>query len=137
MKDTVIENIETGVALSGTDITAADARRTTLYGNFLKFFEQHDFLVMPTTQVPAFDVETEWVTQIEGQDLPSYLDWMSSCCIISTFGLPCISLPCGFTQAGLPVGIQIIGKPRADLDVLRAAFALEQVTAFGKQRPQL
>jgi amidase len=137
MKDTLIENIEVGLQLSGTDITAADANRTRLYLNLLNLFEQYDFLVLPTTQVQPFDVETEWVTEIEGQILPDYLDWMSICCIISIFDLPAISVPCGFTRQGLPVGIQVVGRPRADLDVLRAAYALEQVTAYSKQRPQL
>jgi amidase len=87
--------------------------------------------------VQPFAVETEWVNEIEGQGLPSYLDWMSICCIITVFGLPAISVPCGFTRAGLPVGIQIVGKPRADLAVLRAAHALEQATGHGMRRPPL
>jgi amidase len=137
MKDTVIENIEAGLKLSAMDITAADARRTRLYGNILSFFETHDFLLLPSTQVQPFPVETEWVHEIEGRALTSYLDWMSICCVITVFGLPAISVPCGFTSAGLPVGIQIVGKPRADLAVLRAAYALEQATGYGLQRPPL
>jgi len=137
MKDTVIQNIEAGLKLSATDITAADARRTQLFVNVLRFFQNHDFLLLPSTQVSPFPVETEWVTEIEGQSLPSYLDWMSICCIITVFGLPAISVPCGFTARGLPVGIQIVGKPRADLQVLRAAHALEQATGYGLQRPPL
>jgi amidase len=135
MKDTLIENIEAGLKLSAIDITAADTRRTRLYINVLRFFDDHDFLLLPSTQVQPFAVESEWVTEIEGQRLSSYLDWMSICCIITVFGLPAISVPCGFTGAGLPVGIQIVGRPRADLDVLRAAFALEQVTRYGLRRP--
>jgi len=137
MKDTVIQNIETGMKLSAADITAADARRTILFVKVLQFFETHDFLLLPSTQVQPFAVETEWVNEIEGQGLPSYLDWMSICCIITVFGLPAISVPCGFTRAGLPVGIQIVGKPRADLAVLRAAHALEQATGHGMRRPPL
>ena len=137
MKDTVIENIEAGMALSGSDITAADALRTQLYLRMLAFFEDHEFLVLPSTQVAPFDVATEWVTEIEGQQLDSYLDWMSICCIISVFGLPAISLPCGFTAAGLPVGLQIVGRPRADLAVLRAAYALEQTMGIGVQHPPI
>lgn len=137
MKDTVIENIEAGLKLAATDITAADARRTRLYLDVLTFFETHDFLVLPSTQVQPFGVETEWVREIEGEALHSYLDWMSICCIVTVFGLPAISVPCGFTRAGLPVGIQIVGRPRADLAVLRAAYALEQATGYGMRRPPL
>ena len=137
MKDTLIENVEAGLKLSATDITAADARRTQLYLRVLAFFEHHDFLLLPSTQVSPFPVEKEWVTDIEGNSLSSYLDWMSICCIITLFGLPAISVPCGFTPEGLPVGIQIVGKPRADLQVLRAAHALEQATGHGLRRPPL
>ena len=137
MKDTLIENIEAGLKLAATDITAADARRTQLYLRVLAFFEHHDFLLLPSTQVSPFPVEQEWVTDIEGHSLSSYLDWMSICCIITLFGLPAISVPCGFTPEGLPVGIQIVGKPRADLQVLRAAHALEQATGHGLRRPPL
>jgi len=137
MKDTVIENIEYGMSLSALDITAADARRTKLYLRVLDFFEHHDFLLLPATQVQPFPVETEWVRRIEGRELASYLDWMSICCIITVFGLPAISVPCGFTRAGLPVGLQIVGKPGADLDVLCAARALEQATGHGLRRPAL
>ena len=137
MKDTVIENIEAGLRLSGTDITAADAARTQLNQNVLAFFEDHDFLILPSTQVQPFDVETEWVREIEGQSLNNYLDWMSICCVITTFGLPAISVPCGFTDKGLPVGLQIVGGPRDDLGVLRAAFALEQSMDLIEKRPTL
>jgi amidase len=137
MKDTVIENIEAGLRLTALDITRADALRTQLYQRVLAFFENHDFLVLPATQVQPFGHETEWVQSIEGVSMSSYLDWMAICCIISVFGLPAISVPCGFTGAGLPVGLQIVGRPRDDLGVLRAAFALEQATGYCKRRPPL
>ena len=67
----------------------------------LKFFKRYDFLVLPSTQVQPFDCDIEWVSEIEGQMLPDYIDWMSVCCIISVFGQPAISVPAGFTDAGL------------------------------------
>tara|TARA_R110001592_G_scaffold363372_1_gene685957 strand:+ start:62333 stop:63790 length:1458 start_codon:yes stop_codon:yes gene_type:complete len=137
MKDTLIQNIESGLKLTATDITRADAHRTQLYQNILRFFDTHDFLILPSTQVAPFPVENEWVEEIAGVPQNTYLDWMSICCIITLFGLPAISIPCGFTKAGLPVGLQIVGRPRADLDVLRAAYALEQATGYGKRRPTL
>ena len=137
MKQTLIDNTEYGLSLSATDITKADAQRTQLYQNVLAFFEKHDFLVLPSTQVSPFPVENEWVEEIEGVPQNSYLDWMSISCIITVFGLPAISVPCGFTDTGLPVGLQIVGKPRADLDVLRAAYALEQALDYGSRRPAL
>ena len=125
MKDTVVENIEAGLRLSSLDITGADAVRTQLYQRVLNFFRDHDFLILPATQVQPFDHDIEWVRSIEGVELTSYLDWMAICCVISVFGLPAISVPCGFTRSGLPVGLQIVGRPRDDLGVLRATFAVQ------------
>ena len=135
MKDTIIGNIETGQQLNAMDITRADTVRTRLYARMLKFFKRYDFLVLPATQVQPFDCDIEWVREIEGQKLPDYIDWMSICCIISIFGLPAISVPAGFTDAGLPVGIQIVGPPRADAAVLGAAHHFEQATDFRNRRP--
>jgi amidase len=87
--------------------------------------------------VQPFDRDIEWVRSIEGVELTSYLDWMAICCVISVFGLPAISVPCGFTRSGLPVGLQIVGRPRDDLGVLRAAYALDQATGYCQQRPPL
>ena len=137
MKDTLISNIEAGQKLRATDINRADILRTRLYARMLKFFRRYDFLALPATQVQPFDCDTEWVRVIEGQTMSDYIDWMSVCCIISVFGLPAISVPAGFTEAGLPVGIQIVGPPRADAAVLGAARAFEQATDFHKRRPQL
>ncbi|MEM1156129.1 MAG: amidase family protein, partial [Pseudomonadota bacterium] len=66
-----------------------------------------------------------------------YLEWMSICCVISVLGLPAISVPCGFTQAGLPVGLQIVGRPGADLDILRVAHTLESTLDLVSKRPSL
>lgn len=135
MKDTVIGNIEAGQKLKAMDITRADTLRTRLYARMLNFFKHHDFLVLPATQVQPFDCDIEWVREIEGQALPDYIDWMSICCIISVFGLPAISVPAGFTETGLPVGIQIVGPPRADAALLGAARVFEQATDFRNRRP--
>jgi amidase len=137
MKDTVVENIEAGLRLTSIDVTGADAVRTQLYQHVLRFFRDHDFLILPATQVQPFDRDIEWVRSIEGVELTSYLDWMAICCVISVFGLPAISVPCGFTRSGLPVGLQIVGRPRDDLGVLRAAYALDQATGYCQQRPPL
>ncbi|MEM6583338.1 MAG: amidase [Pseudomonadota bacterium] len=137
MKDTLIDNIEAGMALTAADLTEADASRTTLYQGVLQFFARHDFLMLPATQVQPFPVEKEWVQEIDGIVLDDYLEWMSICCVISVLGLPAISVPCGFTQAGMPVGLQIVGRPGADLDVLRVAYALETALDLVSKRPSL
>ena len=88
-------------------------------------------------QVVPFDVSQPYVTQINGQALPTYLDWMKSCYQISVTGLPAISVPAGFTSDGLPVGLQIVGRPYDDLGVMQLAHAFEQITNFWKRRPSL
>ncbi|MCP3673356.1 MAG: amidase [Gammaproteobacteria bacterium] len=137
LKATLRENMELGFASSADDINKAEISRTQLTVRFIEYFKKYDFLVLPTTQVKPFDHNIEWVDKIEDSSLTNYIDWMSICCIISLFGLPAISVPCGFTEEGLPIGIQIVGKPRADLDVLKIAYAFETITNFHLKRPSL
>jgi amidase len=135
MKDTVVWNIEQGVGLSGPDVGRAERERTELYHRVLTFMEGYDFLAAPVSQVPPFDVKQRYVTEINGVEMETYIDWMKSCYYVTVTGLPAISVPCGFTPEGLPVGIQIVGRPREDLGVLQLAHAFEQATGFGKRRP--
>ncbi len=69
--------------------------------------------------------------------METYIDWMKSCYLVTVMGLPAISVPCGFTPEGLPVGVQIVGRPRDDLGVLRLAHAFESATEHGRRRPPL
>ena len=137
MKETVLWNIAEGKKLSGEDIANAQRWRTELFGRAVDFFEQFDFLVGPVTQVPAFNIEDEFVTEIEGTKFTSYIDWMQSCYFVTVTGMPAISVPAGFTAKGLPVGVQIIGGYRKDLDVLRIANAFELATNICSQAPSL
>jgi amidase len=137
LKDTVVWNIEQGLALAGSDIVAAEAKRTALYHRVREFMDRHEFLVLPVTQVPPFDVGQPYVTEINGVKLPTYIDWMRACSDITVTGLPAISVPGGFTEDGLPVGIQIVGRHNDDRGVLQLAHAFEQATGIGKRRPVL
>ena len=92
---------------------------------------------MPAAQVPPFPADQDWVREIDGQALETYIDWMTVCCAISVTGLPAISVPAGFTAEGLPVGLQIVGKPRGDLALLKIAHAFEAATGHGRRRPEL
>ncbi|MGH7331434.1 MAG: amidase [Candidatus Rokuibacteriota bacterium] len=135
MKDTVIWNIEEGLKLTGPQVADAELKRTQLYERVRRFMETHEFLVLPTVQVPPFDVGTPYVKEIDGQLLPTYIDWMRTCSDITVTGLPAISVPAGFTPEGLPVGIQIVGRHQNELQVLQLAYAFEQVTGVGRRRP--
>jgi amidase len=135
MKATVIWNIEQGQALSAADIAEAESRWSALTERVATFFAKFDFLVMPVTQVPPFDVGTEYPRDVAGVAMPTYLDWMESCWCITVTGLPAISVPCGFTADGLPVGVQIVGRRHGDLGVLRLAHAFEGATQVWRRRP--
>src|SRR5580700_7300088 len=112
MKDTVVWNIEQGAKLTGPQVGTAEAKRTALYQRMREFMRRYDYLVAPAVQVLPFDVETPYPTRINEVDLETYLDWMRSCYYITVTGAPALSVPCGFTSSGLPVGLQIIGAHR-------------------------
>ncbi len=135
LKATIVGNIAAGRALTGEDLARAERLRAQLWQRVLQFFTRYDALVCPVTQVPPFVIAQEYVTEIAGVPMQSYIDWMQSCTVISATGLPAISVPAGFTAAGLPVGIQIIGRPRGERALLELAFAFEQATMVGARRP--
>ena len=86
-------------------------------------------------QVPPFDADIAWPRSIDGVAMDNYISWMKTAYWISTTCRPAISVPAGFTDDGLPVGVQIVGRYRDDLNVLKIAHAFEQATGFGKRRP--
>lgn len=135
LKQTVIWNAEKGLTLSALDVAQAEAKRTALYGRLAAFFERYEFLCVPTTQVPPFAIDEEYPTEINGKQLDTYIDWMGLCYAITVTGCPALSVPCGFTPDGLPVGLQIVGRPHADVAVLQLAHAFEQATRFYQRRP--
>ncbi|HEY9431224.1 MAG TPA: amidase [Blastocatellia bacterium] len=137
MKDTVIWNIEQGLKLSGVDVARAEAKRTQLYHRVREFMERYEFLILPVSQVAPFPVDIDWVREINGVKMGSYIDWMATCYAITLTGLPAISVPCGFTSDGLPIGLQIVGRHQRDFDVLQLAFAFEQATQYGGIRPSV
>ena len=137
LKDTVVWNIEEGRRLNAQQVDRATVAWTKLAQRVEEFFATFAFLVLPVSQVLPFDVNTPYVTEINGEVLQTYLDWMRSCYFISVTGLPAIAVPCGFTNTGLPVGIQIVGRPEDDFGLLQLAYAFEQVTGVGQRRPAI
>lgn len=137
LKDTVIWNIEKGLGLTGPQISHAQKERAKLYHRVQEFFQQYDYLLLPVSQVVPFPIEMEWVREINGVEMQTYVDWMMSCSFITLTGHPAMSVPCGFTKDGLPVGIQIVGKYRGEFELLQLAYAFEQLTRFGMERPEI
>jgi amidase len=137
IKSTVVWNIEQGLRLSDADVERAEAKRSQLCRRVREFMERYEFLVLPVSQVAPFPVEVDWVREINGIKMETYIDWMATCYAITLTGLPAISIPCGFTSEGLPTGLQIVGRHRREFDVLQLAFAFEQATQHGKTRPSI
>jgi amidase len=135
VKESIRWNAEAGAKLTGSDVGRAEVLHTKLFEQVVSFFDRFDVLLTPTTQVLPFPVEQEYPTHVGGVPFGNYLEWMRSCTLISATGAPALSVPGGFTPDGLPVGLQIIGAPRADRRVLEVGHAFEQATRFGERRP--
>ncbi len=137
IKETVVWNIEAGRALTGPQVGRAMRLHAALLERLYTFMQTYDYIVAPVSQVPPFPIEQRYVTEINGIKMQNYIEWMRSCYYISVCNLPAISVPAGFTRDGLPVGIQIIGRPRADLSVLQLAHAYEQETQHWRRHPAI
>jgi amidase len=134
VKDTILWEIDRGLRLTPPEIAAALAKRTELYQRMRQFMERYDFFVLPTVQVPPFAVSEPYPQEIDGVRMETYIDWMKSCYYISIVGNPAISVPCGFTDDGLPIGLQIVGRHRDDWGVLQLAHAFEAAVDFAATR---
>jgi amidase len=134
-RDTAVWNIDRGLALSSEELLDAEVARTRIYRRVVAFFERYDALLLPAAQVAPFPADVDWVRNINGQPMDTYIDWMSVCCAISVTGLPAISVPAGFTPRGLPVGLQIVSGPHDDLGLLQLAHEFEQATLHHRRRP--
>ena len=123
--------------LSGPELGRSEVKRTALFHRVRVFMQNYDFLALPVSQVPPFPLEQEYVSEINGMKMETYLDWMRSCYYITVTGQPAISVPSGFTKDGLPVGLQLVGRPQDDLGVLQLAYAFEKATGFYNKVPDL
>ncbi len=134
-KPTIQEEVQRGRALGADEVAKAYVVLNDLWQRGVAFFENFDLLVAPVTQVSPFPADQEYPTEVNGVACTRYLDWMRSVCRITVLGLPALSLPAGFTEAGMPVGAQLIGGPQSDLQLLSAAKALETLTGHWQRRP--
>src|SRR5690606_26913834 len=107
-------NVEQGRHVTGEDLARAERARSRLFHRMADFFDTYDVLIAPVSQVPPFPAEEPYVREINGEELPDYLAWMRSAYWISVLHAPAASVPAGFTPSGLPVGVQIVGRPFAD-----------------------
>jgi amidase len=125
LKPDVIWNIEKGLKLTGEEVARAERLRARLVANMAAFFETYDLLLAPATIVPPFPVGDRTVTECDGQQFETYIDWLAIVFAVTLTSAPALSLPCGFTAGGLPVGLQMVGPLRSEGPLLSHAAALE------------
>jgi amidase len=135
LKPEAIFEIETALNLSACDITAASVIRTEWYQVVRRFFERYDFLILPTAQVFPFAADLHWPEQIGDKRMATYHEWMKGTLLVTMSGCPSLAVPAGFNAQALPIGIQIIGRNRGELDCLSLAHAYEAATNWTKARP--
>ena len=128
-------NIEYGLQLGAGEIRRSMQAQGQVFNNAAQFMQRYDLLICPATIIPAYPVEERYPGFSEGVPYADYYRWLAICCAITTTTLPVITLPCGKTDAGLPVALQVIGKPHGELDLFAYAGYLEQ--AFGWDGGQL
>src|SRR6202034_812582 len=109
-KDTLIWNVEQGLALDGPAIASAMLARSEVFRTVAQLLQRFDVLAAPSAQVAPFPVEQEYPTEVAGVAMPHYLGWMRVCSRITVSGHPVAAVPAGFTQDGLPVGLQLVGS---------------------------
>jgi amidase len=137
LKPEAIGEIEGGLALTSADLARAMVQHGQLMERMRRFQEKYEFMLCAVNQVPPFDVTLDWPKTIDGVKMEHYVAWMKSAYWITATFRPAISVPAGFTSEGLPVGLQIVGRHRADLAVLQMAHVFEQATGFGNRRPSI
>ena len=118
-----------GANLSASDVMDASVERTAFHRHVLGLFERVDFLALPSAQVWPFPVEERWPKSIAGRAMDTYHRWMEVVVIPTFAGLPAVSVPAGFSSTGLPMGLQLVGRPRGDLELLRLAARYEGTAA--------
>ena len=137
VKDTIQWEVARGSKLSAADIEHAHTRRSKAWDNMRIFQEKYEYFITPTSQVPPFDVTQPYPTEVAGVKMSTYIEWMKSCMMISALENPSLSIPCGFTEEGLPIGLQIVGRHRDEWSVLQLAHAFEQATPGTRRKPAI
>jgi amidase len=127
LKPEVIWNIEEGLKLTVEQIERAEAQRVAMTERTLKFFESYDLLLCPATIVPPYPIENRYVAECDGKKFDNYVEWLGIVYAITLACCPALSLPCGFTTSGLPIGLQMVARPRAEAELLAGARVLEDI----------
>ena len=137
LKPEVIWNIEHGLSLTSDDIARAELERGAMINRMAQFFSEYDLLVCPTVLTPPFDVDTRYLAELDGVPFDTYVSWLILTFAITLLGCPAISIPCGFTKAGLPVGLQIVAPWREEGYLLGASALFERAAGVADMAPRM
>ena len=137
MKPEAVWNTEQGFKLTAVDVGKSLQQHAAIVERVRQFMERYEYILCAVNQVPPFDVDIRYPEEVDGVPMPTYISWMQSAYFITVSRVPAISVPCAFTDDGLPVGIQIVGRQKSDFAVLQLAHAFEQATQTGKRRPPI
>jgi amidase len=131
----IVGNVERGFEVTPQTLFEAKRIRWQLYQKMIDFFETHDYLICPAASIAPFPIEQRYVTEIDGQPCKTYIDWFSITFALTMTSCPVLSLPCGFTEKGLPVGLQIVARPRGEAELLRDGFRMEEIFGMAVKLP--
>ncbi len=134
-KPEILWNYDKGQALTAADIARAESNRVALFQRMADFFAEFDLLACPTAAVPPYSVEQRYVDRIGDTVFDNYVDWMGLQCAVSVTSSPAISIPCGFTADGRPVGLQLVACPRGEAELLQAAALFEEAAGLHSLLP--
>jgi amidase len=135
LKPEVIWNIEEGRKLTVEQIEHAEAQRLAMTNRTLEFFKTYDLLLTPATIVSPFPIGDRYVAECAGKKFDNYVEWLGIAYAITLVCCPALSLPCGFTASGLPVGLQIVAPPRGEAQLLAGARVLENILGISAMTP--
>jgi amidase len=135
LKPEVIWNIEEGLKLSVEQLERAEAQRLVLTQRAIEFFKSYDLLLAPATIVTPFPIENRYVAECAGKTFDNYFEWLGIVYAITLTCCPALSMPCGFTASGLPVGLQVVAAPRGEAQLLAGAKVLEDILGLRGTTP--
>jgi len=125
LRDDIVNDLDRGLAFTASEIADADQLQGDLWRAAAPLLQAFDVIACPTVAVAPFRLESARITHIEGEETPTYYDWLRQTFSLSLLGIPSISIPCGFTPGGLPIGLQLAAPPHAEARLLQVAAAIE------------
>jgi amidase len=135
LKPEIVGNIEAGLKLTADDIGRAEMARAALTQRVAAFFQRYGALVTPAVIVPPFDIAQRYVTEAGGRTFADYVGWLIASFAITLTSCPAISIPCGITSDGLPIGLQIVAPFHGEAALLSLAVALEADLGLAGKTP--